>query len=72
MNYHLPVTQNVISRVPTFLIHNGELICPQKMYKKQQYPNLPNDMVKITGRNGQNIYVPASKLKTLSQMDAEF
>lgn len=65
MRYHLPITQNIEQAVlPTFVLRGEELVCPQKVYTKEQYPNLPSTMVKITGRNGQKIFVAARKLVT--------
>lgn len=71
MNYHIPVTQNVSNSIPQFAEKNGEIVCPLKIYRKSQYPNMRCDMVKLTGMNGQNYYVPASKLNlNISSMDA--
>lgn len=64
MKYHTPVTQNVSSEIPTFMVHNNELVMPSNVFSKQQYPNLPSDMVKVTGINGQQILIPMSKLSS--------
>jgi hypothetical protein len=71
MRYHTPVTQHDDDGpVPIFMIHNDELVCPDKILLKNQYPSLPTDMVKVLGRDGQYILIPLRKLKTLSSMDA--
>jgi hypothetical protein len=69
MNYHVPVKQDVSNEVPTFMLRRDELICPQNIYRKEQYPNLPCDMVKVTAQDGSDIFVPISKLTRVSSMD---
>ena len=72
MRYHTPVTQNTNSRQlkpNNFVIAGGELVTTQKVYPKEMYPNLPDTMVKVTGSNGQNIFVPISKIKCISTSD---
>jgi hypothetical protein len=68
-NFHVPRTQNVQSNLPAFMLYKGELICPKKLFKKEQYPEFPCDMVKISGMNGQNILVPFNRLTNISSMD---
>lgn len=70
MNYHLPVHQEVES-TPTlaFAILNKQLVCPSKVYTKEQYPSLPYSLVKIAAQDGRNIFVPLHKFAQLSSMD---
>lgn len=65
MNYHTPITQNVSSVIPVFAQVGKELISPQKIYRKEQYPTLPYDMVKITSIDGRNIFIPLSKMSSM-------
>lgn len=69
MNYHTPATQNVNCPVPQLAEKSGEIVCPEKVYLKKQFPSLPYDMVKIKGRDGTNIYIRLTKIKDLSLMD---
>lgn len=69
MNYHLPVNQEVEVAEPTFAILNKELVCPSKVYTKEQYPSLPHTMVKIAAQDGRNIFVPIHKFEHFSTMD---
>lgn len=64
MNYHTPKTIKQID-VPTFATKNGELICPEKIFTREEYPHLPHDMVKITGQNGQKIFVNRNKIHAM-------
>jgi len=68
MNYHLPVNQDV-TPILGFAVKNKELVIPNKLYTKEQYPSLPYSMVKILSRDGRNIFVPMSKFEELSTMD---
>lgn len=68
MNYHLPVNQEPSAELG-FAVRNKELVTPSKVYRKSQYPNLPNDMVKIMAQDGRNIFLPITKFKELSTMD---
>ena len=61
MNYHTPVKQDISNEANNFMIRGNELVVPQKVYKKEQYPNLPCDMVKIVGMDGRNVFLPAHK-----------
>lgn len=66
MNYHTtPVANSNSRKIPTFVVKNGELIVPQKIFSKKDYPTLPFDMVKLVGRDGTNIYIPKSKISSL-------
>lgn len=61
MNFH--TNQTVIKvPVPQFATRNGNLIMPEKIYTKREYPNFPEDMVKIIGQNGQRIFIKRSKI----------
>jgi hypothetical protein len=51
------------------MIHNGELVCPKKLFTRNEYPGLQRDMVKISGMNGQVVFIPLSKLAHVSTMD---
>ena len=64
MNWHTPQAIKRVD-VPRFATKNGELICPEKIYTKEEYPNLPEDMVKITGQNGQKIFIKRSKISAM-------
>jgi hypothetical protein len=70
MNFH---TAPVITRKPAdmagFAVRNNELVLPQKMFTKSEYPSLPFDMVKVTSRDGRNIYLPATKFQRISSAD---
>jgi hypothetical protein len=69
MNYHTPITQKTAGILPDLMLRGNEAVRPQKLYTKEQYPNLPSDLVKITGRDGNNIFIPRSKLTNVSAMD---
>jgi hypothetical protein len=64
MQYHTPQTIKRV-QVPQFAVKNGELICPEKIFTKEEYPHLKQDLVKITGQNGQKIYVPRNKVSPM-------
>lgn len=70
MNYHLPVEHSVDSNpLPAFAILNKQLVCPSKVYTKEEYPSLPHSLVKIAAQDGRNIFVPLHKFAQLSSMD---
>lgn len=64
MNYHIPQTIKQVP-IPMFVERNGEIVSPEKIYTREEYPNLPEDMVKITGQNGQKILVKRSKVRAM-------
>ena len=64
MQFHTPTSTKRVA-LPTFVIKNGELVCPEKIYTKDEYPNLRHDMVKITAQNGQKIFVNRSKVSAM-------
>jgi hypothetical protein len=68
MNYHLPVNQDIFPK-PGFAVRNKELVIPSKVYRKEQYPSLPETMVKIAAQDGRNIFVPIHKFTEFSTMD---
>lgn len=62
MRFHTPVHQKSIP-IPQFAERNGELVIPSAVYSQREYPNLPDTLVKVTGQNGKNIFIPLSKVK---------
>ncbi len=68
MNYHLPVNQDTVP-IPGFAVKSRELVLPSKVYTKEQYPSLPETMVKIAAQDGRNIFVPLHKFTEFSTMD---
>lgn len=69
MTYHVSSNKNNDKPLPLFMIHNGELVCPKKLFTRNEYPGLQRDMVKISGMNGQVVFIPLSKLAHVSTMD---
>jgi hypothetical protein len=70
MRFHTaPVVKGGAANQLGFAIRNNELSLPQKMFTQGEYPSLPYDMVKVTSRDGRNIYLPASKFKEISSAD---
>lgn len=67
MNFHTPVMQTTV-KLADFVVRNNELVSPQKLYTKAQYPNLPYDMVKIASADGRNIFLPAHKVGNITIM----
>jgi hypothetical protein len=47
------------------MVKANEIVCPKKIYRKAQYPNLPADMVKITGKDGRSIFIQLDKLSAM-------
>jgi pseudouridine-5'-phosphate glycosidase len=70
MTFHTPIVIKQTPKVPAFMVRNGELVVPKNVYTKEEYPNLPCDMVKIVGRDGKGILIPYHKLNVISDMDA--
>jgi len=70
MNYH-PSTEKV-SNNPNlgFAISKASRqLHPCRVYTKDEYPSLPETMVKIISQDGRNIFLPASKFSEISTMD---
>jgi len=64
MQFHTP--QKIMRvEVPTFAKKGDEIVCPEKIFTKEEYPHLKNDLVKITGQNGQKIYVNRKKISAM-------
>jgi hypothetical protein len=63
MNFHTPQSQSH-TPLPVFAVRNNTLISPEKIFTKRDYPNLPDDMVKITAQDGRKIYIPRHKLNS--------
>jgi hypothetical protein len=68
MRFHDPVVHKQFS-IPAFVEKNRELAAPQGIFTREEYPNLPDTLVKIPAQDGKNIYVPMSKLKHVSMAD---
>lgn len=68
MNYHTPCITKPAQRID-FLTRNKELVVPQNVLTKEEYPTLKESLVKIVAQNGKNIFVPLRKLGTVSLMD---
>ena len=64
MQYHIPQTIKKV-QVPQFAVKNGELVCPEKIFTREEYPHLKHDLVKITGQNGQKIYINRNKVSPM-------
>lgn len=69
MNYHTPEVYKTGSPLPTFMIFNNQLVSPEKLFTKEEYPKFPSDMVKIIGQNGQRVLIPFHRLENVSSMD---
>lgn len=67
MNYHTPQESRTVKK-PEFLVLNGALVVPQKIYTKREYPKFSDDMVKLTSQDGRNIFLPISKLANIGGM----
>lgn len=66
MKFHTPATQNVKEEtLPQFALLGSEMVCPKNVFLRSQYPDLPMDLVKVTGQNGQRHFIPRHKLKAV-------
>lgn len=65
MNYHTP---RIIKEVhqPTFMERGNELVGIDRIFTKEEYPNLKESMVKMMSQDGRMIYLPLSKFKQLA------
>ncbi len=68
MKFHSPVLQKQVP-IPAFAVRNNELVIPAAIFTREEYPGLPDTMVKIAARDGRNIFLPLSKLGGISTQD---